>query len=158
MSNAPPRRATPVSDRGVARGRPQRAGPPVPTALSELLGQLEATSVGAELQAVDARDVERDTLALLGQTARALHALVWPVRDAGAAELWEVRRRVTRMRAWLRARTEGATPALPIALCEQTLHALTDALRDDQRAAGRRPNDTAEFEVEFGAELGAERT
>ena len=109
MSNAPPRRATPVSDRGVARGRPQRAGPPVPTALSELLGQLEATSVGAELQAVDARDVERDTLALLGQTARALHAL-------------------------------------------------TGALRDDQRAAGRRPNDTAEFEVEFGAELGAERT
>ena len=156
MSDAPTRRPPP-GDRGTPHGRPARAATPAAptTSLDGLLAELDASSTGAELHAVDARadpgaepGAEHDALAHLGETARALHALVWPVRAADAAAVWDARRRVVRMRAWLRARADVATTASAIALCERALHVLTAALGADQRAAGRRPNDTAEFEAE----------
>lgn len=157
MSDVPPRRSTPPHDRNAAehvaaRARARRTPASSPAAalpLPELIAHLDATSTAAELGAVDADPAERASLALLAQTARALHALAWPLRDADPGALWEARRRATRMRSWLRARTSPGSPARAIALCEQTVRSLAAAWHAEQHATGIRPRDPQALETEF---------
>ena len=154
MSNAPPRRPAVQAERGStperspARGRSRRSVPALP--LPELLAHLDAVSTNAELECVNADEAGRASAGLLAQTSRALHALVWPLRDAEPAALWEGRRRVMRMRTWLRARTADVQPDQAIALCDQALDTLAVVWRTRQHAAGRTLHDTQEFETEFG--------
>jgi hypothetical protein len=103
---------------------------------------------------VDAESADCAGAALLAQTARALHELLWQLRSDEAALLWEARRRVTRMRTWLRARAGDAAPARAVALCDQTLDALAAAWRTAQHEAGRSLHDTQEFESQFGGDRG----